>query len=202
MKRLPRRLRRYIWIIKQSIKDPLWRLAHGGHSIAGKYVTYGEGAVHHNGHPCEHGLNLDRHPLIFRTDYTSYWHWLRTELSQWCFYMDLQTRDFGPVWEKKELPSTIWTRLGKRLGDPFPYRSAEAGLRPEDSIYQHDRPHEWRAEIMPEVHAFLIFEQGISPDEHNAIDAWWKALDPKPVPTNGASVAGCPVPATWETYER
>lgn len=184
----------------------LFHSAGAGHTLKGKYRVYGEGSVHHNGHPCEHGLDLDRHPIIVRTDFPSYWAWLRSELAD--AWLGFRMRHWrrpnvadGTPYPVMDLPFARLDRFVTRLlGSPYPrYPGANAGLRPEDSIYDRD---DFRKQIMPEVNAYLVFEKGISPSEYTAVHEWRESLDPMPVPVTGERVDGCPVAATWEVYER
>lgn len=172
-----------------------------GNTVNGKYRVYGEGAIHHNGHPCGHGLNLDRHPLIIREDYDSYWHWLRSELASWCLHMDLRTRNWSRVFEIDDgvLPSTVWTRLSRWLGGAYGrVPRADAGLWPKDSVYGRGRQEEMEMLL---ARQFVRFERPLSPDDYNQIRAWWDGLDPKPVPVDGEALVGSPVPGVWRITE-
>lgn len=127
---------------------PLTSSAGAGHTLRGKYRVYGEGSVRHNRNPCGHGLNLDRHPLITRTDYDSIWHYAKVEIADWWAGVQMGRLARSGVFERlraegttksrvADLPSDRLNRLMLRLfGPPYPrLPSVEAALQPEDSIY-------------------------------------------------------------------
>lgn len=128
-----------------------------GHFIQGKYRVYGEGSEWHNGNPCRVGMDeYERHPLIMRHDYDSWWHYQRGEIASW--WMEHRITRAGRRSRKaadhreafgRELQRVTWMdKLMRRLfGPPFPQvPTAYAGLRPEDSIYEHNRESSSRSE--------------------------------------------------------
>lgn len=124
--------------------------AGAGHMLRGKYRVYGEGSVHHSGRPCEHGLGLDRHPLIFRHDWPSRWAYWRS-LIAYEYHGRLMRRLIWPDGQDEMLTTTIgkprpmasakfrWSPfdapMHKLFGPPFrQVPTVEAGLKPEDSV--------------------------------------------------------------------
>jgi len=125
---------------------PLVNSAGAGHTLRGKYRVYGEGSVHHNGHPCEHGLGLDRHPLIFRHDYDSIWHYIRSEIAMWYSHREMRRLVIPRDEDKEGKPYPMkmakfrWSPfdrpMHKLFGPGYPrVPTVKAALRPEDSIY-------------------------------------------------------------------
>lgn len=176
-----------------------------------KYHVYGEGSVSHHGHACEHGLDLDTHPLIVREDYDSRWQYLRTQFVEWCFDRSMKwharrgtfrrlTKDAPTGARMRTLPKTPWDRLAKLArANPFPTAAAEAALLPEDSIYEREANHF----VVLKLHAILdLGEHQLTPAEWNTLDAWVKTLGEGVTPVDEKDVEGSPIAATWRVPRR
>lgn len=106
------------------------------------YFVYGEGSIHHNGHPCEHGLDEDEHPLIQRTQYPSYREYLYHEFWMWMldhiYYLGY-LKPFQPYvhWAPRDEfkhPPRLWNMVVKRALKQYP--TVWAPLRKSETVYR------------------------------------------------------------------